>query len=145
MNHRCLFIAASAAVLAIASTTGWAQEIGRVEVQGRSLAPSTRHDVHATCAHIDAALQDDLPAFVLRSGYNGNVRVSFRLQGRTLSDVRARGAASLELRNAVRHAVARLSCTNGGDAQDYAFILNLQEDESATSGEPTRSFAVLDR
>jgi hypothetical protein len=95
-------------------------ELGRVEIQGRMVEAPVRYDVHASCAGIEAQLQDALQTTWIRERQAGNVMVQFVMEGGEINGVKARGI-SHKVEREVRKAVNDLQCGQQASAGTHIY------------------------
>lgn len=109
-------------------------DLQRVEVSGHRPANPIRHDVRASCAGIDQALQAAMAPAVWREARPGLTRVDFRLQDGRVLEVRTAGGPR-EYRMPIRRAVHGLDCKSGtAGEQLYSFLVQVRMDDAQDRG-----------
>lgn len=112
-----------------------ASELGRVEVQGRTVEAPVRYDVHTACAGLEAQLQAGLQSAWIRERYSGKVHVQFVMDGGQISAVKARGS-TFSAERSVSRAVKDLQC--GAQAQAVPQIYRFRVDFIDPESQPYR-------
>lgn len=102
---------ACAITLTLAAGPALAQpgDMERVEISGKVYEAPTRYDVHASCANIEAQLQDALQTTWVRERRAGQVKVEMVMDGGEITAVKAKGITHTIARS-VRNAVNALDC-----------------------------------
>jgi len=118
---------ACAATLTLTAGPALAQpgDLERVEISGRVYEAPTRYDVRASCANIEAQLQDALQTTWVRERRAGQVNVQLVMDGGEITAVKANGISHTIARS-VRQAVNALDCGTPkvAGAQIYRFSVD---------------------
>ena len=116
--------------LALAAGAAAAQgsDLSRVEVQGQQLAQVSRTDVHRVCSHMDSTMQEQLARTWFYNQTEGEVRVQFRLEGGTITEVTTKGGPR-DYHRDIRRAVHDLDCqTDASATQQFSFVVAFKAD-----------------
>lgn len=121
----------------LAATAGVARaapdDLQRVEVTGRHPGETARTDVRASCPGVDAALMQRMAPLQFRTREEGMSTITFRLNGNTISEVRAARGPDI-YRQPLRRAVASLNCAATDRDTLYVMQVRFRNEEDPSSG-----------
>ncbi|MDN3920870.1 hypothetical protein [Roseateles violae] len=126
------------------SALALAQDLQRVEVEGRRPADIARFDVQASCPGIAATLQDGLVGAISRENLSGTMRVQFRVKGDGTSEVKHSGGP-VAYRQPVRRAMHNVSCVNKEDGQLFSFLVVFTPARDEAGGDASYRVALLEQ
>jgi len=139
-SPRSLFAALATLTLAAAPAFAQSNAMERVEVRGRVVEATPRHDVHAACGRMEEQLQTALARTWVEEGRYGEVKVQLVLENGRVGTVKTQGVSNTVARK-VRAAVHHLECTpqTTAGAEVYRFSVdfidpNATRSETRTAG-----------
>ncbi len=131
----------AALAAAAAPLLAQADALERVEIRGRVVEATPRHNVRAACQNIDRQLQRTLARTLDEEHLYGEVKVKMVILNGDIATVEARGL-SYETARDVRKAVRRLDCAPGDSgAQLYRFSVEFVDPDRPASDSATRTAA----
>ena len=134
---------ALAAMAAASPLLAQAEELERVEVRGRVVEATPRHNVRAACVGIDEQLQSALARLWNDEHLYGEVKVQMVLMNDGVDGVQARGVSSTIARS-VRKAVRRLDCApSDSGPQVYRFSVDFIDPDQPAGDGSTRTASRL--
>jgi len=140
-STRSLFATLATLTLAAAPAFAQSDAMERVEIRGRVVEATPRHDVHAACASMDEQLQTALARTWAEENHYGEVKVQLVLENGRVGTVKTQGVSNTVARK-VRAAVHGLECVrqDTAGAEIYRFSVDFIDPNAPASGD-TRTAA----
>lgn len=135
-------VALTAMTIAAVPAFAQAEELERVEVNGRVIEATPRTDVHAACADLDEQLGKALYRTWLEEASYGEVKVQFVVENGRVGAADAKGISAAVARK-VRAAMRRVDCSQQtAGAQVYRFSVDFIN-PNARTGSDTRTAGAM--